>query len=48
VRQIVELCGEYGRQAATVDEARALLSLPSSTAPAQRIQPATARPDARR
>ncbi len=48
VRQIVELCGEYGRRPASVDEARALLSLPSSTAPAQRVQPATARPDARR
>jgi uncharacterized protein (DUF849 family) len=48
VRQVVELCDEYGRQAATVDEARALLSLPSSAAPAQRAEPATARPDARR
>ena len=48
VRQIVELCGEYGRQAATVDEARALLSLPGSTAPAQRAQCATPRPDAPR
>ena len=47
VRQVVALCGEYGRQAATVDEARTLLSLPNSTAPAQRTQPATARPDAR-
>jgi uncharacterized protein (DUF849 family) len=48
VRRIVELCGEYGRQAATVDEARTLLSLPSSTAPAQPAQLATARPDASR
>ena len=28
VRRVVKLCPEYGRRPATVDEARALLSLP--------------------
>ena len=30
VGRVAELCGEYGRHAATVAEARALLSLPAA------------------
>jgi uncharacterized protein (DUF849 family) len=35
VKQVVDLCGSYGRRPATVDEARALLRLPAAGAPAK-------------
>src|SRR5438046_439623 len=35
VKQVVDLCGAYGRRPATAAEARALLKLPPATAPAK-------------
>lgn len=43
VRQIVELCHEYGRRPASVDEARSMLSLPKADRPAQKAETIEAR-----
>ncbi len=43
VRQVADLCAEYGRRPATAAEARQLLSLPPAAMPAARSEPALQR-----